>query len=174
MIIGDYDNNICSNCKIVNMIWESKCEKNWCPLQYNNDIKQLFIYKWFPYQIGYVDIDNNFQIFIEKKFNNEIFNKFRGSSTFIEKDEHNLIGLVHYSVSTIPPTYYHLLVLIDKESLLPKAYSDPFKFGNKPIEFCIGFTIYLKQYVFWISQMDREPLLIKIDIDKIPILNTLN
>jgi len=174
MIIGDYNNTSFSNCKIVNMSWESNCEKNWCPIQYNNDIKQFFIYKWSPFQIGYIDNDSIFQLYLEKQFHDEKFNRFRGSSCFIERDENTLIGLVHYSVPIVPPVYYHSLVLIDKKSLLPIYYSDPFKFGKKPIEFCIGFNINLDKYLFWISQMDREPLLIKIDINKIPILNKLD
>lgn len=174
MIIGDYNNISCSNCKIVNMPWESNCEKNWSPIQYNNEDKQLFIYKWSPFQIGYVDNESTFQLCLEKQFNDEKFNRFRGSSCFFERDDDTLIGLVHYSVQNIPPVYYHTIVLIDKKTLFPIAYSDPFKFGKKPIEFCIGFNIHLDKYLFWISQMDREPLLIKIDIDKIPILNKLD
>lgn len=173
MIIGDFDNNTFSNCKIVNMLWDSKCEKNWSPIQYNNNTQQLFIYKWWPYQVGYVDENNDFQIFIEKEITGEIINKFRGSSTFIENDDKTLIGLVHYSVHNVPPIYYHSIVLISKETLLPIMYSDPFKFGDMPIEFCIGFTTYLDQYIFWISQMDREPLLIKIDRNQIPISNNI-
>jgi hypothetical protein len=173
MIFGDYSDNICSNCKIVNMLWDSRCEKNWSPIQYNNNEKQLFIYKWSPYQIGYVDDDNNFQILIEKKINDEMINKFRGSTSFIENDDKTLIGLVHYSVPNVPPIYYHAIVIIDKNSLIPIMYSDPFKFDDRPIEFCIGFTKNHSQYLFWISQMDREPLLLKIDINKIPILNII-
>ena len=171
MIIGDYTNNLCTNCKLVNMLWDSKCEKNWSPIQYNNNEKQLFIYKWSPYQIGFIDDNMFFQINIEKQFNNEMINKFRGSSPFIERDNETLIGLVHYSIPNVPPIYYHVIVLLDKYTLLPIMYSYPFKFGQKPIEFCIGFTIREDKYLFWISQMDREPLLLKINIDKIPILN---
>jgi len=173
MIIGDYSNNVCSNCKIVNMIWDSNCEKNWSPIQFNKNEKQLFIYKWSPYQLGFVDEENNLQIYIEKQFDDNIINKFRGSAPFIEKDEDTLIGLVHYSVPNVPPIYYHSLVLIDKNTLLPIMYSDPFKFYERAIEFCIGFTIYEDKYLFWISQMDREPLLLKININKIPIVNKL-
>ncbi len=173
MIIGDYNNDICTNCKVVNMLWESNCEKNWSPIQYNNDSKQLFIYKWNPYQIGFIDDENNFKIQIERHINNDLFNKFRGSTSFIEKDENTLIGLVHYSVLNVPPIYYHVIVLLDKKTLLPIMYSDPFKFSEKPIEYCIGFTIYKNTYLFWISQMDREPLLLKINIDNIPVLNKI-
>jgi hypothetical protein len=176
MIIGDYDitNNICSNCTIVNMLWESRCEKNWSPIQYNNNEKQLFVYKWSPYQVGYVNKDNNFQILIEKQFDSEMINRFRGSSSFIENDDKTLIGLVHYSVHNVPPIYYHSIVILDKNTLLPVMYSNPFKFGYQPIEFCIGFTINLNQYLFWISQMDREPLLIKIDKSKINVFTPLD
>lgn len=174
MIIGDYDNKWCSNCNIVNMLWDTKCEKNWAPIQYNNQEKQLFVYKWNPFQIGFIDNNNNFQIEIEKLFNNNFIKNFRGSTIFIEYDNDMLIGLVHYSISGSPPIYYHCIVLLDKITLLPILYSDPFKFGDKPIEFCIGFTIHKNKYLFWISQMDREPMLIKIDIDKIPILNEIS
>jgi hypothetical protein len=174
MMIGDYnyENNVCSNNLNINMLWESKCEKNWAPIDFNNELnRKLFIYKWSPYQVGFIDDENNFHIYIEYSFNDELVNKFRGSTTFIEKDDNTLIGLVHYSIHNIPPIYYHCVVLIDKLSLLPIKYSDPFKFKNQPIEFCTGFTIKDNKYLFWISQMDREPLFIKIDIDKIPILN---
>jgi hypothetical protein len=174
MIIGDYDNKWCSNCNIINMLWDTKCEKNWAPIQYNNKEKQLFVYKWNPFQIGFIDNKNNFQIEIEKLFNNNFIKNFRGSTIFIEYNNDMLIGLVHYSISGSPPIYYHCIVLLDKTTLLPILYSDPFKFGDKPIEYCIGFTINKNKYSFWISQMDREPLLIKIDIDKIPILNEIS
>ena len=48
-----------------------------------------------------------------------------------------------------------------------------FKFSNYPIEFCVGFTIEDSNYIFWISQMDREPIFCKINIDKIPITNKI-
>jgi len=175
IIIGnyDYENLKCSDCLIVNMMWESRCEKNWVPIQFNNSFdKQFYIYKWSPFQIGFINYDNNnFEISVEKQFNNQLINKFRGSTPFIENDDTTLIGLVHYSIPNSPPIYFHSIVIIDKITLLPIKYSNPFKFGYKPIEFCIGFTKYINQYLFWISQMDREPMLIKIDIDKIPILN---
>ena len=41
---------------------------------------------------------------------------------------------------------------------------------NLPIS---NFTMEDSNYIFWVSQMDREPMLIKIDIDKIPILNEI-
>ena len=176
MIIGDYDyeNSICKNLQIVNMSWDTHCEKNWSPLpSYNLTNDKLFIYKWSPYSVGFINSANNFELFIEQCFESEKMNKFRGSTPFIEYDENYYVGLVHYSVPAVPPIYYNALVLVDKNTNLPVYYSEDFKFSNYPIEFCIGFTIdkSQNQYVFWISQMDREPLCYYINIDKIPITN---
>ena len=175
MIIGDYDyeNNICKNLNIVNMTWDSHCEKNWAPLPSYFNNSKLFIYKWSPYSVGFVNSENNFELHIQTQYENQILNKFRGSTPFIEYNEEYYVGLVHYSVHAVPPVYYNSLVLLDKESNLPVYYSDSFKFSNYPIEFCVGFTIEDSNYIFWISQMDREPICCKINIDKIPINNKI-
>lgn len=171
MITGDYDYEkcLCKNLKIVNMTWDSNCEKNWSPLPVIFNDKNLFIYKWSPFTLGFINDENNFEIYIQKQYNDSYVNKFRGSSPIIEYNDKYFIGIVHYSVQAVPPIYYHSLVLLNKTTNLPEFYSKPFKFSNYPIEFCIGFTIVDNQYLFWISQMDREPILLKINIDKIDI-----
>lgn len=176
MIIGDYDyeNNICKNLQIINMTWDSHCEKNWSPLPCYINNKKLFVYKWSPYSVGFVNSENNFELCIEKQFENEKIKKFRGSTQFLDYNEEYYIGLVHYSDQTVPPIYYNTLVLINKNTNLPEFYSDEFKFSNQPIEFCIGFTIEESNYVFWVSQMDREPICVKVKKDIIKILNKLN
>ena len=79
------------------------------------------------------------------------FNKLRGSAPFIEYNGY-LVGIAHFSEETKPRHYFHMMV---DENL---KFSKPFFFENLGIEFCIGFTI-TDKYHFWISQMDREPLL---------------
>ena len=61
------------------------------------------------------------------------------------------------------------MVILDKETYAPLKYSRPFYFKNIGIEFCIGFSINENKYWFWISQLDRDPMLVSIDIDKIDI-----
>ena len=56
-----------------------------------------------------------------------------------------------------------------KDTFRPIRYSEPFVFEQIGIEFCIGFTIIDEKYWFWISQFDREPVLITLDIEKFPI-----
>ena len=175
MIIGDYDyeNNICKNLNIVNITWDSRCEKNWAPLPSYLNNNKLFLYKWSPYSVGFVNSENNFELHIEKQYENEIVNKFRGSTPFIDYNDDYYVGLVHYSIAAVPPVYYNSLVLLDKNTNLPAYYSDSFKFSNYPIEFCIGFTIEDSNYTFWVSQMDREPICCNININKIPITNKI-
>jgi hypothetical protein len=61
---------------------------------------------------------------------------------------------------------------LDKETLKPIRYSESFVFANIGIEFCIGFDVSDNgKYLFWISQFDREPSLISIDIDKIRMMD---
>jgi hypothetical protein len=52
-----------------------------------------------------------------------------------------------------------MIVLLDTESHIPRAYSTPFYFGENPgIEFCIGFAIYSNHYIFWLSRHDKSPI----------------
>lgn len=176
MIVGEYDyeENLCKNMQIIHMQWDSECEKNWVPLP--STTTTYFIYKFSPYTVGYLNKnDNNQLIYLhklpEKSFKHKLLNRFRGSSSFIHYDDNHWIGVVHYSERTVPPTYYHCLLLINKQTKNPIIFSDPFKFGSQPIEFCIGFSMQREKYFFWISQMDRDPKLLTVDKDNIPLNN---
>ena len=81
-----------------------------------------------------------------------------------------LLGVVHFSEDHSPRHYYHILVLLDKETLRPLKYSNNFCFKNLGVEFCIGFTDELEdEYVFWISQMDRDPITVFIQKSELPL-----
>jgi hypothetical protein len=97
------------------------------------------------------------------------FNKVRGSTTFVERED-GLLGVVHFSEDHNPRHYYHILVLLEKESFRPLKYSNCFCFKSLGVEFCIGFTDELAdEYVFWTSQMDREPMTVFINKAEIPL-----
>jgi hypothetical protein len=64
------------------------------------------------------------------------------------------------------------LVLLKKNSFEPVKYTDPFYFQNVGVEFSIGFTKIDKEYVFWISQMDRDPLMIRVNKYSVPRWNS--
>jgi len=119
-----------------------------------------------------------------------ICRKFRGSTVFVEgESENELLGIVHFTEGEgYEKCYFHSLVSIDKTNMKPTRYTQPFYFEKKGIEYCIGFHIEKhgrmenkhkgggeiqsegarnntenNKYHFWISQMDREPLLIVTD-----------
>ena len=102
--------------------------------------------------------------------------KLRGSSIF-QPTEDGWMGVVHYSEEHSPRQYFHMLIVLDKETLEPIRWSNPFCFLKQGIEFCIGFRIQnktisqtedvvekdKKEYVFWISRHDRDPVVLWIE-----------
>ena len=165
-IIGEYDveNKKCINGNIINPPSDTYCEKNWIPIT-DHDQETWFIYKWHPMEIGKVVLDENEQSYrldIQKTYQTSaiVFRNIRGSSCFIEDTIENTpgwVGVVHFSEELYPRQYFHRLVLLDKHSFEPLKYTDPFYFCHLGVEFCIGFTKKEEDYVFWISQMDRDP-----------------
>jgi hypothetical protein len=151
-------------------------EKNWIPIQpigsAENPGDEFFIYKWFPFEIGVIRPENN-QLEIVQRWEHHtpMFAHVRGSSIFMECEEGRL-GVVHFSYEGHPRNYYHMLVLLDKVTGLPLKYSEYFYFNDITIEFCIGFMVYNNVYHFWISNFDRDPELITVNVDELPLLYT--
>jgi hypothetical protein len=135
-----------------------------------------FIYKWCPMEIGRI-ISNSLEIQIRHDTSHFIFRNIRGSSCFIRdiiEGTEGLVGVVHYSEDRYPTRhYFHRLVLLDKTDFKPLKYTDAFYFCNLSVEFCIGFTKKDNTYMFWISQMDRNPLRITLEKDKQAALDSL-
>jgi hypothetical protein len=148
MINGIYDvkTKECRNCRIIERTRGTPCEKNWTPVV-DSEQNEYFIYRWSPMEIGQVNEKNN-MLEIVKTYptNPQLFEKVRGSTTFTETED-GLIGLVHFSEEHSPRHYYHMLVLLEKETFRPLKYSEAFYFQNLGVEFCIGMTISLDENV---------------------------
>lgn len=172
MIVGDYslENKTISNVRVVLPPVESWCEKNWIPISADGWNDDLFIYKWSPFEVGHINQSTgSLEIVMTHIINAPYFNKVRGSTTFIERED-GLLGVVHFSEDHNPRHYYHILVLLEKGSLRPLKYSNCFCFKSLGVEFCIGFSDELvDEYVFWTSQMDREPMTVFIPKVEIPL-----
>jgi len=177
MMIGDYCTETASysNCHVITPPNpNSRCEKNWIPVQCEQYEHTRIIYQWSPMQIGHVvDGVHGKQLVIDTEYPTEQypwFSRFRGSTTFTECAE-GLVGLVHFSEETVPRHYYHVMMILDRHSLRPIKYSAPFYFRHVGIEFCIGMRIEPgsqengvsrdDEYVFWVSQMDRDPIVVR-------------
>ena len=177
MVIGNYDveTRTYSDSQIIQPPTDTWCEKNWVPLPVPGPggNSQMFVYKWAPMEIGEIQDETRLRIVhrYEDTVNIPLFSKMKGSGPFVQLPGGNLIGVIHFSEETKPRHYFHMLVVLDKETFKPIKYSESFVFANIGIEFCIGFDISAdNKYLFWISQFDREPALISIVIDKISFL----
>ena len=180
MIIGDYNIETLKydNCEIIDSPNNANCEKNWIPIIAKNILDILdtthveyFIYSWYPMEICKINPETK-QLESVKKYYNTInapnFNRVRGSSIFIDVGDY-LLGVVHFSDDIVPRNYYHMLVALNKYTLCPIKYSQPFCFQHIGIEFCIGFWKQDNDYLFWVSKIDRNPCMIKIDSNEIPL-----
>jgi hypothetical protein len=182
-----------TDCKVLDSPLENPelknivCEKNWIPIE-----NEKYIYKWSPFEIIQYSDDtnkddnkdntkddnsNNPNTLPQNDKHNGVSNavscptissiarKFRGSTVFVDGGvEDELLGIVHFTEGEgHEKCYFHSLVAMDKATMKPKRYSQPFYFVKKGIEYCIGFHIENNKYYYWISQMDREPLLIVTD-----------
>jgi len=183
MMIGQYDMNTfeMKNGYIVEPPSNTWCEKNWIPICNPEKQEEMYyIYKWCPMEIGQVQEnqeDSTYKLHISIKHNTNpcIFGNIRGSSCFILDTidgTEGLLGVVHFSEENSPRKYYHRLVLLDKHTFIPLKYTECFVFEKIGVEFCIGFTSVSNKYVCWISQMDRDPLMIEIDKTDIGQWNT--
>lgn len=176
MVIGHYnvnENNLHSMGLIEPPNPDTWCEKNWIPIPFNNLKDDCFIYSWSPFQVGKItqgkttrsEFSYKLEIVLERNYDFPLLDKIRGSSCFISYDKDHLIGVVHYSEEYSPRHYYHLLVQLHKETLRIEFISQPFHFQKIGIEFCIGFNMLEKDFCFWISQMDRDPLYINVPVN---------
>ena len=147
-------------------------------------------------EIGQVNENTN-MLEIVKTYptNPQLFCKVRGSTTFTETED-GLVGLVHFSEEHLPRHYYHMLVLLEKETFRPLKYSEVFYFQKLGVEFCIGMAIsnsfapatefskfptttvsgnfplddsLRSLYRFWISRLDRDPMMVTVPVDQIPL-----
>ena len=168
MVMGEYDHETLSysNCRVLQPPEDTWCEKNWIPIVKNDEL--FIIYSWFPMKICKINSEDRLEIVDTHHPFLPYYHKVRGSTTFIE-DQGSLLGLVHLSDDTHPRQYFHMFVRLDKETLEPIAYSDPFCFQHFGVEFCIGFTVREDKYMFWVSKMDNNAIMVSVDRDKIPI-----
>jgi hypothetical protein len=142
------------NSKFLSKSDEQDTEKNWC--LFDNKGRTKCIYGWSPLLIG--DISGN--SFIEThKFPKMpgFFKHVRGSSNgIIVGDEiWFLCHLVSYEDRRY---YYHIIVILDKETLNLKKYTNLFTFEKKQVEYTLGFVFFKTQNRFLIgySLLDKE------------------
>ena len=178
MMMGEYDisNAKCRTVRRLDPPTDTYCEKNWIPLPGKPN---SFIYRWSPFEIGELDENDHLRIVRTSDKTTKIpyFGGVRGSSCFVYSNRDDAwIGVVHFSEEVCPRHYFHMLVMLhldENNDLVPFKYTNFFCFRRKSIEFCTGFAVdendsVSDEYIFWISNFDRDPECIKVKKDTIP------
>jgi len=164
MAIGTINDACITQFEILEPPTPTSCEKNWIPIVV--DTQEQFIYKWHPLQIG--TLQKGTLKIISEIPTPPLFERVRGSTICQNDSSGNKMFVVHYSDETSPRTYYHMLVVLDKDSLVPLRMSQPFVFSSIGIEFCIGFCLEeptTNRIRFWYSQHDRDPVWLSVSLD---------
>ena len=131
----------------------AECEKNWGLFIQENKIK--VVYKWHPLSIYDFDEEKKKMGASIEKPTPSLFAKVRGSTNgAIYKDEVWFIGhVVEYGK---PRKYYHLFMVLDKDTLELKKYSYLFKFdSNADVEFCLGLIVEDERIIISYSNKDK-------------------
>ena len=130
----------------------AKCEKNWALFLQNEELKA--IYKWYPLTI--YDSINTGKLGKKQEIEMPYFFKdVRGSTNgYIYKDE--LWFICHLVEHGQPRHYYHLFVVLDKNTLKLKKYSYLFKFDlSEKVEFCLGLVVEDERIIVSHSNWDK-------------------
>ena len=158
---GSYDlTKSCLYSNPFNSPTNNRCEKNWCYFHTaKGELKS--VYAWRPLQIGDVEEENIRLRFADNSVP-AFFNDFRGSSNgcLVDDEVWFLCHLVEYCV---PRHYYHIIVVIDANTMKFKRHSILFKFHSECIEYALGFIVEPKRAVFSYSRMDRTSAIMTLD-----------
>lgn len=173
IVMGEYDttNRQLRNNKVLIPPTDTWCEKNWCPMCDLSD--QTFLYQCADMTMCHVESE---KLVIYSQTSGSIpywFSSCRGSTYFRESLVYPgcWIGLVHFSVNEYPRNYHHVLVLLEPHTGKLVKHSPPFSFcQTSTIEFCIGFIETGDKYHFWVSQYDRDPARISVDVGDVPFM----
>ena len=112
------------------------------------------IYQWSPLTIGHL-VNSQF---IEETSETDVpafFKHLRGSSNGWTDGEEIWV-MTHLVEHSSPRTYYHCLVLLDRQTLKVKKTSILFKIDQTSIEYCLGLIVEPDRILLGYSENDHE------------------
>jgi glycosyltransferase involved in cell wall biosynthesis len=143
------------------------CEKNWAYFHTAAGEARV-VYEWSPLTVGAVE-GSGLKIVSRCSEVPAFFRDVRGSShgqrvVCADGSEEIwfLCHLVHY---TTPRHYYHLLVILDGETLALKRHSILFKFHGECIEYALGLVVEPQRLLLSYSRMDRTSAVMEVPRD---------
>lgn len=142
---------------------EPETEKNWIPIGHSD-----FIYAWHPYMTGHTTLgsctDPSTLVITSRQDTPKFFRHVRGSTGPVEH-EGALYCIAHLSVYEQGESlYHHMVVRLRKVDKMIEAYTNPFFFLNRAVEYTLGMDIRDGEMNTIVSQMDRDPVLVRISM----------
>lgn len=150
----------------------NKIQKNWVMFSSRREPGPTFIHSWSPLRIGNAVITDaktsedpsNAHFNLTHTLPTPTFFKWvRGSTNGITLGD-EIWFICHIVSYETRRYYYHLFVVLDKETYAVKKYSPLFTFEKQPVEYTLGFVYFTKtdQLLIGYSVLDRETKFIQI------------
>jgi hypothetical protein len=193
MVIGKYDvrSNMLKDARVIDPPSNTDCEKNWLIVSSHSENEDLrVIYDWHPMRVGIIK-DSALRIedsalriedrasqsggevlHITAVHNSPLFfSRMRGSSNPVEYEGALwCVGhIVHFDGGK--RKYFHVLIKLNKASLAVEAYSLPFCFKKKQVEYCLGHYMKDDKCIFFFSENDSCPGMIEIGLSAFTFIN---
>lgn len=146
--------------KHLKMEGQRPVEKNW--VMFSNDNKTLrMVYNWHPIVLG-VPKEGVFAE-TQRIETPNIFKYFRGSTNgmVVNNEIWFLCHVVSYEDRRY---YYHVMVMLDKDTFSLKNYTKMFTFEGEKVEYCLGMALFDQEILFGYSSMDRETRYMSMDL----------
>jgi hypothetical protein len=130
-------------------------EKNWVYFQ-DLDNNQKMIYGWHPLTIGSIESRGTF-----KKTHTittpAFFKHVRGSTNGVLVGDGEIWFLCHTVSYEDRRYYYHLFVVLDRDTYQIKRYTPFFTFEKEKVEYSLGFVYFggRNEFLIGYSSMDR-------------------
>lgn len=167
LIYDDDEEEIIKTSSVLLQYNESQtCEKNWV-LFVDKEDTTMVVYGWHPLVIGCIEEGDQF-VETHRIKTPAFFSHLRGSSHGVEVVPDELWFLCHLVSHEERRYYYHIFVILDKESLVVKKTSKLFTFGGQPVEYSCGFVVNNDHLLIGFSQGDSSSNIANIPLSEIP------
>jgi glycosyltransferase involved in cell wall biosynthesis len=137
------------------------CEKNW---NYFTDASGdlRIIYDWAPLTICDATMTQMRKDGLVPAFFRHVRGSTAGVPVTTKSGARELWFLCHFVEYSQPRHYYHLVVILDANTLRFKEHSIPFKFNGEAIEYALGLVVEPERILFSYSRWDSSSSVISV------------
>lgn len=153
--IIDIISNACTSSHLLTKSHPQSTEKNWVLFEHL-DVEKC-IYEWMPLTIGDIDANGFYTTHISDSNVPPIFQHIRGSTNGVSIND-EIWFICHLVSYEDRRHYYHMIVVLDKNSLSLKSYTPLWTFEKQKVEYTLGMVFFQNQNSFMIgySTMDNS------------------